>query len=169
MLRPRDGEGKKSLLVEDESDATDANSEQTPTKISLSVVERCGKCGGPFNALFLDGLIVDRCASCRGVWLDASEIERMIGGTAEQDRIAAGEKLKRAPLDRLVGSCPTCKIGLVPLDVPDQPAAFEVCTRCFGMWFDRGELRLLHDRQVLKWLRAQLDQLKKTHRASSRV
>ena len=57
--------------------------ERTPTEIGLAVAERCGKCGGPFAAFFLDGMIVDRCSSCRGVWLDYGELDRIIGQASE--------------------------------------------------------------------------------------
>ncbi|MCK6552307.1 protein kinase [Myxococcota bacterium] len=131
----------------------------SPTKIALSVVERCGKCGGPFHALFLDGMIVDRCTSCRGVWLDPAEVDRILGRGTEAEPAAAHEKLRRAPLDRLIGSCPTCRIGLAAFEVPGQPAALEVCPRCYGTWFDRGELKLLRDTQVVEWLRKTLKSL----------
>ena len=72
-----------------------------------------------------------------------------------------GEKARRAPLDRLVGSCPSCKIGLQAFEVPAHPAFLEVCPRCFGMWFDRGELRLLRDEAVTVWLRKVLDTVRR--------
>lgn len=156
MLRPGSPLASESTTERDDEtsgSSLDPERDRSPLKISLSVVERCGKCGGPFNALFLDGMIVDRCTSCRGAWLDAGEVDRIIGhGTSEAETLL-DEKPQRAPLDRLIGSCPTCRIGLSAYEVPDQPAALEVCPRCFGMWFDRGELRLLREPAVLGWLR----------------
>jgi serine/threonine protein kinase/Zn-finger nucleic acid-binding protein len=148
--------------------ATETGSEeQEPTKIGLSVVERCGKCGGPFAAYFYDGMIVDRCGECRGVWLDSGEVDRLLGsdrgsGAAQPP----SEKMRRAPLDRLVGSCPSCKIGLQAFEVPSHPAFLEVCPRCFGMWFDRGELRLLREEPVVLWLKNVLETVRKQAQAS---
>jgi Zn-finger nucleic acid-binding protein len=93
------------------------------------------------------------------VWLDQGEIERMIGAASESQTAPPMEKMKRAPLDRLVGSCPSCRIGLSSYEVPDQPASLEVCPRCHGMWFDRGELRLLREGAVVIWLRKLLASL----------
>ncbi len=134
--------------------------ERAPTEISLSVAERCGKCGGEFSALFLDGLIVDRCASCRGVWLDHGELDRIIGHATEQETMLPGQQFQQAPLDRLVGSCPTCRIGLAAYGVPAQPASLEICPRCLGVWFDAGELRLLSEGGVVTWLRKLLESLR---------
>jgi Zn-finger nucleic acid-binding protein len=66
----------------------------------------------------------------------------------------------RAPLDRIFGSCPSCKIGLKSFEVPDQPAALEVCPRCIGVWFDRGELKLLRHSDVVAWLRTVMESVR---------
>jgi serine/threonine protein kinase len=135
--------------------------EHTPTEIALSVAERCGKCGGDFSALFLDGMIVDRCNACRGVWLDHSEIDRILGQASESaPTMLPGQKFSQAPLDELVGSCPTCRVGLVAHSVPGQPASLEICPNCFGVWFDHEELRLLSHDDVVTWLRYLLDSLR---------
>jgi serine/threonine protein kinase/Zn-finger nucleic acid-binding protein len=134
--------------------------ERAPTEIALSVVERCGKCGGEFSALFLDGLIVDRCSSCRGVWLDYGELDRIIGHATESETMLPGQQFTPAPLDRLVGSCPTCRIGLMAYAVPGQPASLEICPRCLGVWFDAGELRLLSEGGVVGWLHRLIDSLR---------
>jgi Zn-finger nucleic acid-binding protein len=64
-----------------------------------------------------------------------------------------GHQFQQAPLDRLVGSCPTCRVGLHAYAVPGHPASLEVCQRCLGVWFDAGELRLLSEGPVVGWLR----------------
>ena len=70
-----------------------------------------------------------------------------------------GDKFQQAPLDKLVGSCPTCRIGLQAYAVPSQPASFEICPRCLGVWFDAGELRLLNEPGVTGWLKKLIDSL----------
>lgn len=126
--------------------------------IDFSVAERCGKCGGPFTSYVLDGLIVDRCTECRGVWLDEAELHRLLGTTSRaQPRAHPRLTFQQAPLDRLVGSCPSCKDGLTAYEVPGHPASLEVCSHCLGVWFDGGELELLDDPAVEAWLRALLD------------
>ena len=41
---------------------------------------RCPKCGGPFEELQYsvpDPLVIDRCGSCGGIWLDRGEVPRL--------------------------------------------------------------------------------------------
>ena len=140
-------------------DTFEDGGERTPTEMALVVAERCGKCGGEFSALFLDGIIVDRCTVCHGVWLDQAELERVIGQASESPTHVMGEQFERAPLDRLVGSCPTDRVGLHAYQVPDHPAHIELCPLCAGLWFDDGELRLLGEPDVVQWLRDLFDQL----------
>ncbi|MBK6684673.1 MAG: protein kinase [Deltaproteobacteria bacterium] len=126
--------------------------------IDFSVAERCGKCGGPFSSFVLDGLIVDRCTECRGVWLDDAELHRLLGtASRSQPRPRNKVNFEQAPLDKLVGSCPSCKDGLTAYEVPGHPASLEVCGHCLGVWFDGGELELLDDPAVDVWLRALLE------------
>ncbi|MCA9551586.1 MAG: protein kinase [Myxococcales bacterium] len=127
--------------------------ERAATEIALSVAERCGKCGEEFTTLFMDGMIVDRCSGCRGVWLDPSELDRIIDQRSEHPTVMPDDVFKEAPLDRLVGSCPTCRTGLESYRVPGQPAHLEVCAHCLGVWFDHDELRLLAHDDVVTWLR----------------
>lgn len=125
--------------------------------LGFSVAERCGKCGGPFTAHFLEGLIADRCTSCRGVWLDRAEVDRILGMNTNSAALTPAAGFEQAPLDTLLGSCPTCRVGLHAHDVPGKPASLEICGHCHGIWFDRGELSLLGDEAVVAWLRGVLE------------
>ena len=55
----------------------------TITGVELENVDRdlaCPKCGGttdPINYGGDSGIIIDRCTSCRGFWLDATEMEKV--------------------------------------------------------------------------------------------
>ena len=131
---------------------------RVPTEIGLAVAKRCGKCGGPFAALFVDGLIVDTCGDCEGIWVDHGEVTRLLGSDATSSARTppTGE---RAKLDEVVGSCPTCRCGLSSFAVPGQPAALEVCPSCKGVWFDEGEIELLQRGDVVTWFRTLMDSL----------
>jgi len=37
----------------------------------------CPRCTSPMEELDRDGISIDRCTSCRGVWLDRGELERL--------------------------------------------------------------------------------------------
>ena len=47
---------------------------------------KCPKCGGQLDELVHHHVKVDRCQDCKGVWLDAGELEQV-----EQLRAGSGE------------------------------------------------------------------------------
>jgi serine/threonine protein kinase/Zn-finger nucleic acid-binding protein len=133
---------------------------RAPTEIGLNIAKRCGKCGGLFSALFLEGLILDRCATCRGIWFDHAEIERIVGAQKAPQLPAETEAPLPAPLDTLIGSCPSCRVGLRSFRVPGAHASLEVCPLCLGVWFDHGELSLLEELDISAWIKNVIDQLR---------
>jgi len=149
--------------------ATGISREQSVAAAISSEAEesrRCGKCGGKFDVVMVDNLILDRCRACGGVWFDQAEVQRVMGAVASRTEVARatseGSTGERAPLDLLLGSCPGCKVGLRPFEVPNAKASIEVCPTCLGVWFDRGEVELLLRADVVTWFRGVMDRLRFT-------
>lgn len=147
-------ESLRTMLRPAPSDKEDGD-DKSPTELNLPVPQRCGKCGGDFVAAFIDDLIVDRCSTCEGIWLEHDEIRRLVGPGVGGSQ--SGSTFVPAPLDGLVGTCPVDKVALERHPVPGHPASLEVCPICRGVWFDRGESDLLSEGQVSTWLRFLLD------------
>ncbi|HYP29104.1 MAG TPA: zf-TFIIB domain-containing protein [Blastocatellia bacterium] len=42
---------------------------------------QCPRCDGTLTEVAMDDVLIDRCAKCNGVWLDAGELERLTEGT----------------------------------------------------------------------------------------
>ncbi len=40
---------------------------------------KCPKCGGGLDEVVFRGIRIDKCNSCRGVWLDNGELEKLAG------------------------------------------------------------------------------------------
>ncbi len=40
---------------------------------------RCPKCGGELTEVVHEGILIDRCGSCQGIFLDAGELEALVG------------------------------------------------------------------------------------------
>jgi uncharacterized protein len=49
---------------------------------------RCPKCEGTMRGVERNGVVIDRCAECGGIFLDRGELERLI--RAESEYTAAG-------------------------------------------------------------------------------
>lgn len=49
----------------------------------------CPRCNATLAELDRDGITIDRCAGCRGIWLDRGELEKLLarapGGRAPDD------------------------------------------------------------------------------------
>ena len=50
---------------------------------------QCPVCDRPMISLELHEIEVDHCVACGGVWLDAGELELLLDGAANRDRIMA--------------------------------------------------------------------------------
>jgi Zn-finger nucleic acid-binding protein len=95
---------------------------------------------------------VDECAKCRGIWLDAGELQR-IESTKERDY---SEELKRIP-DHVARAyemarqrsqkermCPSCGKTLERREYGYcSRITVDSCPGCQGLWLDRGELSAL--------------------------
>lgn len=45
---------------------------------------RCPKCGHDLLEEAHQGILIDRCAVCHGIWLDPGELEQLIGQTKKE-------------------------------------------------------------------------------------
>lgn len=100
----------------------------------------CVTCNNPMVVLELQDVEVDYCLACGGIWLDAGEIELLVDGNSETDRLLGqlGERQNRQPGKR---KCPIClkKMGIIMIG-PKDKVQIDHCRQNHGLWFDRGEL-----------------------------
>ena len=101
---------------------------------------RCPKCRSDMDKVQLDGVEIDRCSSCHGLWFDAGEMEKLKDRkTAAAIDIGDPEKGKaHNDIDRY--RCPRCGGNMVRMSDPQQRHIwFEKCGSCHGSYFDAGE------------------------------
>jgi Zn-finger nucleic acid-binding protein len=92
----------------------------------------------------LEGVEIDRCLRCDGVWLDAGELE-MVTEWAGADPGALAAALEASSrTKRSKRRCPRCgrKMRLVPVGL-EGTLELDRCPIGHGLWFDRGELEKL--------------------------
>jgi Zn-finger nucleic acid-binding protein len=104
----------------------------------------------PMIILECNGVEVDYCVHCRGVWLDAGEIELLFGSAEEcaafltigSPADAGDEKPRR---------CPVCNVKMTKeATESNPPIIFDHCPDGDGLWFDGGELaRVLEHSKTL--------------------
>lgn len=103
---------------------------------------RCPKCRADMEQVNYEGIEIDRCRHCQGLWFDAGEIEALSEkkAAAELDtgNVATGRNLN-AIQDY---DCPRCSERMVRTTDARQPhISFETCSACQGSFLDAGELR----------------------------
>jgi Zn-finger nucleic acid-binding protein len=90
-----------------------------------------------------DRVEIDVCTCCRGVWLDAGELELILRrcGCDEPAWAEAGRLENGAPPPD-ARPCPVCgKKMQRGAYAPPAEAALDRCPDGDGLWFDRGELK----------------------------
>lgn len=100
----------------------------------------CPKCQSEMETVTHQGIEVNRCTHCRGLWLDMMDRERLkaIDGseTVDDGDPAVGRRYNQ--IDRI--DCPVCRTQMIRMVDPQQSHIwFESCGTCHGVFFDAGE------------------------------
>jgi Zn-finger nucleic acid-binding protein len=102
----------------------------------------CPKCQADMEAVEVEGITVNRCVDCKGMWFDRLEHEKLKkvkGGS----KIDIGDKKAGREQDKIKDvQCPRCNVKMVNMVDPQQThISFEACSTCGGVYFDAGEFR----------------------------
>ena len=113
----------------------------------------CPACGESLVVYELEGVEVDCCAGCAGVWLDRGELGALaqLAGSPDsalEQRLAAAQTAPAPAANSTAAQptrrCPRCRAALEHLLLPGPLAlALDRCPRGDGLWFDPGELQTL--------------------------
>ena len=97
----------------------------------------CPKCDTALFILRFKSVEVDYCDQCRGVWLDAGELEQIAGGTLPgfQQQVGSIPPGKKH-------LCPRCDTPLHEITAPGD-LTLDRCPKGHGLWFDATELEQL--------------------------
>jgi hypothetical protein len=92
---------------------------------------------------------VDHCPGCKGIWLDAGELELLL----ESDDASGSRKIEKdgflASFKTAAGvterrrKCPICRGKMKKVVCGPDNIVIDRCARGHGIWFDDGELRAL--------------------------
>ncbi|MBA3486854.1 MAG: zf-TFIIB domain-containing protein, partial [Lysobacter sp.] len=101
----------------------------------------CPKCNNELAPVEYQGVLIDRCSGCNGLWFDAFEHEELkaLGGS---EAIDIGASSSQASTGHAAGLCPRCSVKMIDMVVAGQPhISYEACGVCHGVYFDAGEFR----------------------------
>jgi PAT family beta-lactamase induction signal transducer AmpG len=103
---------------------------------------RCPKCRADMEQIDVEGIEVDRCTICNGIWFDAGEMDLLKNKQAAA-AIDIGDA-KTGKQSNAIDSyqCPRCSGAMVKVVDPRQTHIwYETCSACHGSYLDAGELR----------------------------
>lgn len=98
---------------------------------------RCPKCRVKLDTMKMLGVEFENCPSCTGVWLDRGELAaltRSRGGKALRVEVLNQKRTKFV--------CPKCRPAAILFEGNHNLAEdfqLDICAKCQGIWFDRGE------------------------------
>ena len=101
----------------------------------------CPKCKAIMKPLVVEGVEVDRCTACHGLWFDNLEDQRLRKLSVAM-QIDTGDAKVGAKMDDMSHiHCPRHPETLMThLQIVDQPhIKIESCPFCYGTFFDAGE------------------------------
>lgn len=120
----------------------------------------------------VEGIVIDRCETCGGIWLDLGELRRLLSLRAASGRVAqidpphdpvhdyvppASDASPSGSTPRARGHCPRDGQHLTGVRDPQQPhIEYDLCTHCGGTFYDAGELRDLSVLTLGEWVRSRL-------------
>ena len=102
----------------------------------------CPECVDEMLILELDGVEIDCCDECRGIWLDEGELE-LLAGVDQKSELPFLKALTDPEAVKAKGNrcCPVCGKKMLLVDIPLDPIVeIDRCPLNHGLWFDQGEL-----------------------------
>jgi Zn-finger nucleic acid-binding protein len=111
----------------------------------------CPVCKNAMIALELAEVEVDYCTTCGGIWLDAGELELLLGNSQHAKQLLDSFKVDSSCAEKR-RKCPIClkKMQKINVGTSTPTLLLDKCPTGDGLWFDKGELQ-----DILK--RAELD------------
>lgn len=103
---------------------------------------KCPKCSSAMQSVSYQGVDVDRCTKCAGLWFDMLEEEdlKQLSGSEAIDTGSAKTAKEQNKIGKI--KCPKCTASMLRMVVNGQPHIwYEACPVCYGTYFDAGEFK----------------------------
>jgi Zn-finger nucleic acid-binding protein len=110
----------------------------------------CPDCKNAMITLELEGVEIDYCTNCGGIWLDAGELEFLLNDPGKAKILLDSFRIDSTSTERLK-KCPICdkKMQKIVVGSSKPVLLIDKCRRGDGLWFDKGELQDIFARAEL--------------------
>ena len=102
----------------------------------------CPVCENAMITLELEDVEIDHCTDCGGIWLDAGELELLLGNPQQAEQLLDSFKIDSSSAEK-PRKCPIClkKMQKIIVGLSTPPLLLDKCSKGDGLWFDKGELQ----------------------------
>ncbi len=118
---------------------------------------RCPRDGTEFIEEHHEGIDVDRCTTCKGIWLDEHQMHELESKVIEDEK-TRGTLVYAKRKSELV--CPWCERQLTAFNYRARNLELDMCEHGDGFWIDHGE-----DKQALDFLKQRIKDLERSYKA----
>lgn len=110
---------------------------------------KCPDCGVDLNTDTVGENQVERCSSCRGLWVLVKEFNELLVDIDRQEAVRQREESAAAPSKkaktRKKRLCPRCSAVMTQCEFGGSSGVFVDTCKKHGVWLDHGELRQVVD------------------------
>jgi len=106
----------------------------------------CPRCDAELVVEDHEGIEVDRCLECKGMWLDYHELSELEGKSVGSDEVKGSIMGQTHPSNM---NCPKCGNQMKKFNYRFYDLELDYCDEEHGFWLDKGEedrvLQLMHE------------------------
>jgi Zn-finger nucleic acid-binding protein len=97
----------------------------------------CPSCGVEMVDLAGDDQTLRKCGECGGLWMDVSDLNRMLLHQGLPGLETLGGKVDP---DAMSGQCPECQVDLVRVEggEKNEPLSYDTCESCGGVFIEEA-------------------------------
>ncbi|MCK5707094.1 MAG: zf-TFIIB domain-containing protein [Candidatus Aureabacteria bacterium] len=101
----------------------------------------CPRCDDLMIVLELNGVEIDYCTECGGIWLDEGELEILLDNEVEKKNLLTSFRSFEG-IGEEIRKCPVCEKNMEKIlcSCHDKEVIIDRCRKMHGLWFDKGEL-----------------------------
>lgn len=119
----------------------------------------CPRCPSTLTVEKFKDIEVDRCSTCKGMWLEYDELDRL------EDRAMDDDEMKGSLMFRSFAGdlrCPTCDAEMQMFHYRAFNLELDFCPKQCGFWLDSGE-----EKRVLEIMKQRVKDLKRSEDAEA--
>jgi len=119
----------------------------------------CPRCNSELKVEDYEGIEVDRCLGCQGMWLDYGELEQLEEVVLDEDEITGTIVFSRFKGELL---CPKCGKAMQRFNYRAYDVELDFCEQGHGTWLDAGE-----EKRVLELMERRIKNIERKAKAEA--